>query len=59
LIVGHKAEDVIVATENAYHYIVQKEQLGTGHAVLVGKSPILKIKNIKTIVVLCSAITLS
>ena len=33
LIVGHKAQDVIDATGNKYHYVIQQEQKGTGHAV--------------------------
>jgi bifunctional UDP-N-acetylglucosamine pyrophosphorylase/glucosamine-1-phosphate N-acetyltransferase len=35
ILVGHKAQEVIAATGNKYHYIEQKEQLGTGHAVRV------------------------
>lgn len=35
LIVGHKAEEVIAATDNKYHYVHQTEQKGTGHAIIV------------------------
>lgn len=34
LIVGHKAEDVEAALGNQVSYALQKEQLGTGHAVM-------------------------
>ena len=43
LIVGYKAEDVIAATggkggnNGKYSYALQKEQLGTGHAVMMAK----------------------
>jgi bifunctional UDP-N-acetylglucosamine pyrophosphorylase/glucosamine-1-phosphate N-acetyltransferase len=51
LIVGHKAEQVIEATGNKYHYVDQKEQLGTGHAVRVACES-LQDKGITTLVVL-------
>ena len=51
LIVGHKAQEVIDATENKYFYVEQKEQLGTGHAVRVACDS-LKTKDITTLVVL-------
>jgi bifunctional UDP-N-acetylglucosamine pyrophosphorylase/glucosamine-1-phosphate N-acetyltransferase len=37
IIVGHKGEDVIAETGEKYSYVWQKEQLGTGHAVLSAK----------------------
>jgi len=37
VVVGYKAEDVIAHTKNKYHYVFQKEQLGTGHAVFSAK----------------------
>ncbi len=51
LIVGHKAQDVIVATGNKYLYAEQKEQLGTGHAIMCAEAS-LKEKDISTIIVL-------
>jgi bifunctional UDP-N-acetylglucosamine pyrophosphorylase/glucosamine-1-phosphate N-acetyltransferase len=51
LIVGHKAEDVIAATSNSYDYVVQKEQLGTGHAIMCA-APELKDKGYENVVVL-------
>jgi bifunctional UDP-N-acetylglucosamine pyrophosphorylase / glucosamine-1-phosphate N-acetyltransferase len=51
IIVGYGAEEVKKATGNKYHYIEQKEQLGTGHAVMIAKQE-LKDKNIKHLVVL-------
>lgn len=37
IVVGHKGEDVIAETGGKYSYVWQKEQLGTGHAVLCAK----------------------
>ena len=51
LIVGHKAEDVISTTGNKYHYVIQTEQRGTGHAVMMAKED-LEGKDYKTVVVL-------
>ena len=51
IIVGHKAQMVIDATGNKYQYIEQKEQLGTGHAVMIAKD-VLKDKGITSLVVL-------
>lgn len=43
IIVGHKGEDVIAETGGKYSYVWQKEQLGTGHAVLCAKETLLEI----------------
>jgi len=51
IIVGYQGEEVIKATENKYHYIWQKEQLGTGHAVACAREA-LADEVIKNIVVL-------
>lgn len=37
IIIGHKWEEIIKHTKNRYHYVWQKEQLGTGHAVLCAR----------------------
>ena len=34
VVVGYRAEDVIAHLGSGYHYVVQEEALGTGHAVL-------------------------
>jgi UDP-N-acetylglucosamine diphosphorylase/glucosamine-1-phosphate N-acetyltransferase len=51
LIVGHKAEDVISATDNSYYYALQKEQLGTGHAIMCAEIG-LKDRHDDTIIVI-------
>lgn len=51
IIVGYKASEVIKATGNQYHYVEQKEQLGTGHAMMMARDA-LKDKGYKNIVVL-------
>lgn len=51
LIVGHKAEDVISATEHKYHYILQGEQHGTGHAIMCAEQE-LKGHEAHTVIVL-------
>jgi len=51
IIVGYQGEEVIEATENKYHYVWQKEQLGTGHAVACAKAE-LENKEFERIVVL-------
>ncbi len=51
IVIGHKGKDVIKVIGKEFNYIWQKEQLGTGHAVLSAKD-ILKKKKIKTLVVL-------
>ncbi len=52
LVVGHKAADVIAATENKYNYAEQKEQLGTGHAIMCAQDGLKDKKDIKTIIIL-------
>jgi bifunctional UDP-N-acetylglucosamine pyrophosphorylase/glucosamine-1-phosphate N-acetyltransferase len=37
IIVGHQAFEIRAATGNAYQYVEQHEQLGTGHAVLTAR----------------------
>jgi bifunctional UDP-N-acetylglucosamine pyrophosphorylase / glucosamine-1-phosphate N-acetyltransferase len=51
LVVGYKADDVIAATGNKYHYVDQKEALGTGHAIQAACEA-LKHEPITTLVVL-------
>jgi bifunctional UDP-N-acetylglucosamine pyrophosphorylase/glucosamine-1-phosphate N-acetyltransferase len=51
LIIGHKAQEIIDATGGMFHYVEQKEQLGTGHAVQSAKEGI-KVLGASTIVVL-------
>jgi bifunctional UDP-N-acetylglucosamine pyrophosphorylase / glucosamine-1-phosphate N-acetyltransferase len=51
IIVGFKADEVRAATHNKYHYVEQKEQLGTGHAIMCAKKDLEK-RDIKTIIVL-------
>ncbi len=52
IIVGYKGEEVIKETKNKYHYIWQKKQLGTGHAIACAKNDLIKNKNIKNIIVI-------
>ncbi len=42
IIVGHKGEEVINETGGQYTYVWQKEQLGTGHAVLCAKEKLIE-----------------
>jgi bifunctional UDP-N-acetylglucosamine pyrophosphorylase/glucosamine-1-phosphate N-acetyltransferase len=49
-IIGYKGEEVIEATENKYHYIWQRQQLGTGHAISCAKDQ-LENKGYKNIMV--------
>jgi bifunctional UDP-N-acetylglucosamine pyrophosphorylase/glucosamine-1-phosphate N-acetyltransferase len=51
IIVGYRGEKVIEATGNKYHYIWQKEQLGTGHAVACARAE-LENKDFERIIVL-------
>jgi bifunctional N-acetylglucosamine-1-phosphate-uridyltransferase/glucosamine-1-phosphate-acetyltransferase GlmU-like protein len=37
IVVGYKGEEIIKHTKNRYHYVWQKEQLGSGHAVLCAR----------------------
>jgi UDP-N-acetylglucosamine diphosphorylase/glucosamine-1-phosphate N-acetyltransferase len=41
IIVGYKADEVRAATQHAYQYVEQKEQLGTGHAILIAREELL------------------
>jgi bifunctional UDP-N-acetylglucosamine pyrophosphorylase / glucosamine-1-phosphate N-acetyltransferase len=52
LIVGHRADEVIAATGNKYNYVLQKEQLGTGHAIMAAKESLAGRDDIDTILVL-------
>lgn len=51
IIIGHRGQDVIDATQDKYDYVEQREQLGTGHAVKIAAES-LKGLGIKTLVVL-------
>lgn len=51
IIIGYQGEKVIEATENKYHYVWQKEQLGTGHAVACARAE-LENKKFERIIVL-------
>jgi UDP-N-acetylglucosamine diphosphorylase/glucosamine-1-phosphate N-acetyltransferase len=51
IIVGHKADAVRDATDHSYHYVEQKEQLGTGHAIMCAAEE-LKDAGHETIIVL-------
>ena len=51
IIVGYKKDEVIQGTNNAYHYVFQKEQLGSGHAVQCAKAELIN-KNFDIILVL-------
>jgi bifunctional UDP-N-acetylglucosamine pyrophosphorylase / glucosamine-1-phosphate N-acetyltransferase len=51
IIVGFKADEVKAATHNSYHYVEQKEQLGTGHAILCAREDLMD-RDIDTIIVL-------
>ncbi|MEA3272301.1 MAG: NTP transferase domain-containing protein, partial [Patescibacteria group bacterium] len=52
IIIGYKGEDVIQETDNKYHYVWQKEQLGTGHAVMCAKSELSKLDSDNIVVLL-------
>ena len=51
IIIGYKKDEVIQGTNNAFHYIYQKEQLGSGHAVQYAKAELIN-KNFDVILVL-------
>jgi bifunctional UDP-N-acetylglucosamine pyrophosphorylase / glucosamine-1-phosphate N-acetyltransferase len=51
IIIGHNGNDVIKETNNKYRYIWQKEQLGTGHALMCAKEKIEK-EEMKNIIVI-------
>lgn len=51
VVIGFKGDDVIKTLGDNYHYVWQREQLGTGHAVMCAKEELSK-EDIKTIVVL-------
>jgi len=51
IIVGYQGEKVIEAAGNKYHYVWQKEQLGTGHAVACARAE-LENKDFERIIVL-------
>lgn len=50
IIVGYKGDEVIKTLGDNFHYVWQREQLGTGHAVMCAKEDLSK-ENIKTVVV--------
>ncbi len=50
VVVGYKGEDVVATLGDACHYVWQREQLGTGHAVMCAKEDLSK-EDIKTVVV--------
>jgi bifunctional UDP-N-acetylglucosamine pyrophosphorylase/glucosamine-1-phosphate N-acetyltransferase len=50
VIVGYKGEDVIATLGDNYHFVWQREQLGTGHAIMCAKEDLSK-EDIKTVVV--------
>jgi UDP-N-acetylglucosamine diphosphorylase/glucosamine-1-phosphate N-acetyltransferase len=51
IVVGHEGQKVIDSIGNGFNYIWQKEQLGTGHAVLSAKE-FLKNKEFENIIVI-------
>lgn len=51
IVIGHRGEEIIHATEGKYSYVEQKEQLGTGHAVACARENLLKEKADHVIVV--------
>lgn len=42
VIVGHKAEDVVSQVEYPVYFVYQKEQLGTGHAVMMASEELIE-----------------
>ena len=52
IVVGHRAEDVIAAAGAQYEYVIQREQLGSGHAVKSAKEMFISKANpVKNILV--------
>lgn len=51
IVVGYKADEVMARLGNAYQYALQREQLGTAHAVMCAKEGLMK-KDATSIVVL-------
>ena len=51
IVIGHGAELVRESLNNAYRYVLQKEQLGTGHAVLQAEAVIEQAE--QTVMVVC------
>ena len=52
IVVGFGADSIITATGNRYLYVLQKEQLGTGHAVLCARESVRPIPDVDNIIVL-------
>jgi bifunctional UDP-N-acetylglucosamine pyrophosphorylase/glucosamine-1-phosphate N-acetyltransferase len=52
LVVGYKADEVMTATEHKYHYVLQPEQLGTGHAILCARPSLKDRTDIENIIIL-------
>ena len=52
IIIGHKGGDVMIATKNHYHYVLQEEQRGTGHAIHCAKESLNSKDDIESIIVL-------
>ncbi len=52
IVVGFGADQVIAATGNREHYVHQREQLGTGHAVLCARDALLGRRDVSNIIVL-------
>lgn len=50
VVVGYRGDDVIASLGDGYHYVWQREQLGTGHAIMCAKED-LSEENIKIVVV--------
>jgi len=46
IVVGHKKEEIMKTLGDKYEYVVQDEQLGTGHAVMTAEKTLKGVKNI-------------